>query len=42
MSVLAKYKWDFKWVLQEHNQAIHNLLSLFYRHVFLFNYVEYF
>lgn len=22
MSVLGKYKWDFKWVLQEHNQAI--------------------
>ena len=36
MSVLGKYKWEFKWVLQEHNQAITQpYLSLFYTHVFL-------
>lgn len=36
MSVLGNYKWEFKWVLQEHDQPTSQpRLSLFHAHVFL-------
>lgn len=41
-SVLGKYKWEFKWVLQEHNQAITQPWCPSFIPTFFSNYEEYF